>query len=124
VKPKIIESTLSVNGKTVPCVITITVRETDLSFEDITAYMDDAAKEDISRSLESGALSFCDVLVEAFACNSRGVDSVGAVAVERPEDVDSYITDCGMIQNAKDALEETMRLAFEALSPIFGGVRE
>lgn len=113
---KTYKNTFPIHGKPIECTVCIYVEASDLSLEDVVGDAEDI--EALSRRVERGDLMIADVVVKYRAAGFTGMDSLGAVYVERPEDVDTCLIEHGMEENARMDLERVMTEAFESLKSI------
>lgn len=116
---KELETVISINGKEANATIEISVeQDEDFTIDDID-FENEEEKSRFERRLNRGDISAQVVFVEVSALGESDTAVLGAVLVERVEDVDQAVNDHGMIQEATDALVKAINSKYEVLKPYF-----
>jgi hypothetical protein len=116
---KEMETVFVLNGKEVDATITIsTEHDEDFDLSDID-FENDQDKTRFERKLARNELEPVYILVEISALGETESDSLGRCFVTSPEDLDSYVSDHNMIEDATNSLTELLKAKYETLKPFF-----
>lgn len=110
-------NTFPLAGKYVEIRIRIEVEPSDLSLEDLG--IDAAELAGLNRELERGDLMLADVTVSATYAGITGTDSLEAVFVRSPEDVEDSLIENDMEENARAELLKELAVTYETLLNLF-----